>query len=330
MKIKKDKVHSKALADLLIEKSSLYKETEGTSLVNEVVEQIGETILREMKPMTYDEVISAVRFTILEIRFNNLTEAKIREKLSVKEVGIYYCLCGEYQKAIKYYESVLEKDPKAHVYKLLGDMYYYGLGVIWKDIEKAKELYEKAVYNGEKEASAITFIQEGLCAVGKMYREGILEKKDLVKARDIFDEAILFDSADAYHMIADMLCAEGGNSKIATRIKLKAIDQYEKDKKNKPNFEDRIKKLITKNISEGTRNLDEENKMSLVNQKSFESVLQAASLGSPYGMYLVGLYYECGYGVEIDLEEAFKWYTLAAESGYDATEDIIRLKGVLK
>ena len=49
-------------------------------------------------------------------------------------------------------------------------------------------------------------------------------------------------------------------------------------------------------------------------EKSFELISKAAEQGYPYAMFRVGLYMEKGVLGEVKPEEAFAWYTKAAEA----------------
>lgn len=48
---------------------------------------------------------------------------------------------------------------------------------------------------------------------------------------------------------------------------------------------------------------------------------KAAELGYIYSQCMLSIYYECGFGVEVNLEEAFKWLLLAAEQGDEMAEE---------
>jgi len=45
--------------------------------------------------------------------------------------------------------------------------------------------------------------------------------------------------------------------------------------------------------------------------------MQAAKQGLPNAEYMVGLFYQQGFGVPADLKAAISWYTMAAEQGMD-------------
>lgn len=56
------------------------------------------------------------------------------------------------------------------------------------------------------------------------------------------------------------------------------------------------------------------------NQKRFERELKLAESGNMESQYSVGTMYANGTGVDVDLEQARQWYTLAAEQGHEKAE----------
>ena len=67
-------------------------------------------------------------------------------------------------------------------------------------------------------------------------------------------------------------------------------------------------------------------------EKAIELYRQAADAGSKLAMNNLGIIYENGKaGQEVNLEEALKWYKLAAENGYDgAQESVERVEKALQ
>ena len=55
--------------------------------------------------------------------------------------------------------------------------------------------------------------------------------------------------------------------------------------------------------------------------------LSKARLGDAKAMYNVGICYQSGIGVEIDIDRSIEWYEMSAEHGFD--EALILLEGIL-
>ena len=51
-------------------------------------------------------------------------------------------------------------------------------------------------------------------------------------------------------------------------------------------------------------------------EKGLEYYKKAAELGNARSMYALGYAYQCGQGVEADLQEALRWYEKAALAGH--------------
>ena len=54
-----------------------------------------------------------------------------------------------------------------------------------------------------------------------------------------------------------------------------------------------------------------------MNKQEFEKLLKEAENGNANAMYLVGIEYELGKVVELDLQEAAAWMNAAAELGHE-------------
>ena len=51
-------------------------------------------------------------------------------------------------------------------------------------------------------------------------------------------------------------------------------------------------------------------------EKGLEWYKKAAELGNARSMYALGYAYQCGQGVEINMDEAIRWYERAALAGH--------------
>jgi hypothetical protein len=59
--------------------------------------------------------------------------------------------------------------------------------------------------------------------------------------------------------------------------------------------------------------------------EAFRLYRQAAEMGFAASQYNVGLYYDKGWGVEKNKEEALKWYRKASAQGLKEADDMIDL-----
>ena len=57
--------------------------------------------------------------------------------------------------------------------------------------------------------------------------------------------------------------------------------------------------------------------------KKLKRLMKAAKMGKPYAMYMLGIRYELGCGVPLDLGEAAYWIGEAADEGYQPAEEWI-------
>lgn len=184
----------------------------------------------------------------------------------------------------------------------LAEMYYRGDGV--------PKNYEEAKYWAEKAAEAGS--PRGINNLGLMYRFGDGVVKDTIQAEFYFKKAAESNFDAAYENLGDMHYYGEGVEKDYDR----AISYYEKGKE--------IGSLrCTQKIADVYR----ERKDGKSSKKKYlEYVTQAAEKGLDVSQNILGLAYQYGDGVDVDLNLAEKWFLKAAEQGdVDAQINLGRL-----
>ena len=173
----------------------------------------------------------------------------------------------------------------------LANIYFNG-DLVPEDMNRAKELLEKAIELGSGSAAY---------RLGWMYERGFLsEEPDYVKALEFYEKAASLNNADGYCRVALYLA----NGYSGVKDPVKSREYYEKAAELGACFALVELAFLYENGDGVEKNYE----------KSFELISKAAEQGYPYAMFRVGLYMEKGVLGEVKPEEAFAWYTKAAEA----------------
>ena len=244
-------------------------------------------------------------------------------------------------KAIYWYTKAAEAGNTKSMLEL-GDFYRYGSCGLEEDKEKSLKWYQKAVEAGDFKA---------LDKVGSMYRYGEGVTRDLVEAVKYFIKGAEFGNVDSMNDLADCLLKGIGISKNID----KAIEWYRKaaEAGHGESMNDLATCLLLYKGAEtealewlkkysdsdhimiyferGSKNIEvyameklariyyfdmpdtRENK-----EKAFNWYKKIAEFDLRYG-YELGEMYLCGEGVEKNIEEAVKCFTIAAENGNNSS-----------
>ena len=173
----------------------------------------------------------------------------------------------------------------------LANIYFNG-ELVEEDMNRAKELLEKAIELGSGNAAY---------RLGWMYERGFLsEQPDYVKALEYYEKAASLNNADGYCRMALYLANGYSGVKDAD----KSRECYEKAAELGSCFALVELAFLYENGDGVEKNYE----------KAFELISRAAGQGYPYAMFRSGLYMEKGVLGEAKPEEAFAWYTKAAEA----------------
>ena len=173
----------------------------------------------------------------------------------------------------------------------LANIYFNG-ELVEEDMNRAKELLEKAIELGSGNAAY---------RLGWMYERGFLsEQPDYVKALEYYEKAASLNNADGYCRMALYLANGYSGVKDAD----KSRECYEKAAELGSCFALVELAFLYENGDGVEKNYE----------KAFELISRAAGQGYPYAMFRSGLYMEKGVLGEVKPEEAFAWYTKAAEA----------------
>lgn len=173
----------------------------------------------------------------------------------------------------------------------LANVYFNG-DLVEEDMNRAKELLEKAIELGSGNAAY---------RLGWMYERGFLsEQPDYVKALEYYEKAASLNNADGYCRMALYLANGYSGVKDAD----KSRECYEKAAELDSCFALVELAFLYENGDGVEKNYE----------KAFELISRAAGQGYPYAMFRSGLYMEKGVLGEAKPEEALAWYTKAAEA----------------
>lgn len=171
----------------------------------------------------------------------------------------------------------------------LANVYFNG-DLVEEDMNRAKELLEKAVELGSGNAAY---------RLGWMYERGFLsEEPDYAKAMEYYEKAASMDNVDGYCRAALYLA----NGYSGVKDAVKSREYYEKAAEMGSCFAMIELSFLYEN-GDGVEKSYE---------KAYELCTKAAGEGYPYAMFRVGLYLEKGVIGEAQPEEALGWYEKAA------------------
>lgn len=173
----------------------------------------------------------------------------------------------------------------------LANVYFNG-DLVEEDMNRAKELLEKAIELGSGNAAY---------RLGWMYERGFLsEEPDYAKAMEYYEKAASMDNVDGYCRAALYLA----NGYSGVKDAVKSREYYEKAAEMGSCFAMIELSFLYEN-GDGVEKSYE---------KAYELCTKAAAEGYPYAMFRVGLYLEKGVIGEAQPEEALGWYVKAAEA----------------
>jgi TPR repeat protein len=192
---------------------------------------------------------------------------------------------GVYPKAAALLAKILDVDPEhAPAAHSLAFLYAKGQG-IEQDLEKAKELYERAHHAG---------CERSTTNLGCMYENGVGVKQDLAKAKELYEEAHLLGNALATNNLGYMYLMGRGVEQSHERAAM---------------FFDLAHSAGVKNA---TFNLGYMYEKGLGVQQSFSIAKELYEDAHEAGILLarinLGLMYEHGRGVDKDMEKAKELY----------------------
>ena len=212
----------------------------------------------------------------------------------------------DYEKAAELYRQAADGGNADGINKLAG-MYRFGQGVT-QDSEKAVELYNQAINKGSIDA---------LNSLGAMYEWGSAGTTDYAKALELYQQAADGGCADALKNLGGMYEQGWGVSQDyekAAELYQKAAELFQKDADNG----DAVAMYSLGGMYEKGRGIAQDN------QKALELYHQAAERENAEAMNWLGhIYEEGGLGQQINLEEALKWYRLAAEKHYSGAQESV-------
>ena len=212
----------------------------------------------------------------------------------------------DYEKAAELYRQAADGGNADGINKLAG-MYRFGQGVT-QDSEKAVELYNQVINKGSIDA---------LNSLGAMYEWGSAGTTDYAKALELYQQAADGGCADALKNLGGMYEQGWGVSQDyekAAELYQKAAELFQKDADNG----DAVAMYSLGGMYEKGRGIAQDN------QKALELYHQAAERENAEAMNWLGhIYEEGGLGQQINLEEALKWYRLAAEKHYSGAQESV-------
>lgn len=215
------------------------------------------------------------------------------EPYSAYELALIYLYNDEYknvERGLMCLNRCVEDDYIQGIEGLV-NIYFNG-DLVPEDMNRAKELLEKAIELGSGSAAY---------RLGWMYERGFLsEEPDYVKALEFYEKAASLNNADGYCRVALYLA----NGYSGVKDPVKSREYYEKAAELGACFALVELAFLYENGDGVEKNYE----------KSFELISKAAEQGYPYAMFRVGLYMEKGVLGEVKPEEAFAWYTKAAEA----------------
>lgn len=239
--------------------------------------------------------------------------------------------------ATHWFTKAINQDIKYAV--KIGNLYYYGLDKITKDYTKAREWYQKAADQNNPEAQ---------WRIGVMYECGQGIEQNYAKALEWYLKAAKQNHAEAQDSIGVFYREGKGveqDLKKSEEWVLKAVRQKRKDTKEfyqkaannnnaaaqwymgelyeyGQNVEQSYAEAMKWYLKAAEHNREAQYKLGFRYHlwledytKAMEWYLKAAEHNHSEAQNSIGLLYEWGQGVTLNLEEAKRWYRLAADNG---------------
>ncbi len=204
----------------------------------------------------------------------------------------------DYSEAYKYVTAAIEQEePRA--YRIMGDIYYYGMG-IEEDDYKAAEWYTKAADAGNTFAST---------QLAQMYLHGQGVKKNESKAFQLYYKAASDDDLNGLGGLG--VCYENGYG-VSKDIS-KAVSYYQKAAEKGHNYSTyRLYSLYRDGIGVPKNT-----------NQAIQYLRQAADNGYTDAIYRLGLEYLTGEILHEEPSTAIRYMTQAAEKGMDFAAGVL-------
>lgn len=260
--------------------------------------------------------------------------------LALENIGIMYAseTLGEpdFKKALEYFKRAGDLGMDSSIIKI-GLIYANGSDNVKKDVAKAKALYHQVI----KHSTQTDIKREAYIYLARLF----FEEEQYVESKKYCELVIEENDTDAYaahsYFLLGVLYEEGLSVQMD---KQKAFDYYYKsnaldDFDGRCHLascymygigtgEDQRKAIDLLKDCEG---LEPEMMARLANSylsvseydKAYEWASKGVDGGSLIAYNTLGFMYEHGFGVNMDLEEAFEWYSDAAEQGYEPAIEVI-------
>ncbi len=225
---------------------------------------------------------------------NPLAQCEVAQAYLVGKNGLNV----NYAEAIKYVNAAIEQEePRA--YKIMGDIYNYGLGKD-EDKEKAAEWYKRAADSGDINAST---------SLAAMYIFGIGVPENETKGFQLYK--IAADEDDMYGLGGLGLCYENGYG-VPKNLST-AVSYYQRAAEKGHDYS---RNRLYHMYREGIGVWKDSN-------KAIQYLREAADNGDLHAMYRLGLEYWTGEIVHQESSTAIKYMTQAAENGYDFAAGVL-------
>lgn len=260
--------------------------------------------LENSSPLVAMNFICRCIYNSFDKKYTDKALSSITGDKDIKQVMLFYLTIGEIEEASKYALKVLKNNPTAELYLTLGDIAKHFLS----NEDLAIKDYIKAANNQETGESVVEVISNGYYSSAQEY----LDKKEYGRAVSLLEISALYGNVNALVCLGYMYETGTGvktNNKLALEYLKKATSLADFIKEYRPIY-NKYDLMTAYNNYGYSLTSDKTNEEAL--KEAFESFNKAAALGSSIGFYHVGYMYYNGLGVPQDFDEAYKWFTYAA------------------
>lgn len=210
------------------------------------------------------------------------------------ELGLSYYREENYESAVEYFEQAAELGYKEAI-EILADWYHNGIGVEY-NLYEAYKWFERLANLEDNDAC---YILGNICSEE-------LDIPDYDEAVYWYKKAVELGNYDAYYPLG--YCYEYG---LGVKADSERSQEYYIEA-FLAGYEDAIEAIDS--------DLIYKKGYSIYRQKKYAESLRylkiAAELGNVEANYLLGYFYDFGYGVKINYEKAYDYYLFAAENGH--------------
>lgn len=210
------------------------------------------------------------------------------------ELGLSYYREENYEGAVEYFEQAAELGYKEAI-EILADWYHNGIGVEY-NLYEAYKWFERLANLEDNDAC---------CILGNICSEE-LDIPNYDEAVYWYKKAVELGNYDAYYPLG--YCYEYG---LGVKADSERSQEYYIEA-FLAGYEDAIEAIDS--------DLIYKKGYSIYRQKKYAESLRylkiAAELGNVEANYLLGYFYDFGYGVKINYEKAYDYYLFAAENGH--------------